>query len=80
VLWSEAEIIGKRDIQYALLKRRQTDAAAETILHQPIEGGFDLQAVISQAATHPGQRPAHGESGDLRMAMIALGVARQSVL
>lgn len=52
VLWSEAEFIGQQDIEDALLKRRQTDAAAETILHQPIEGGFDLQAVISQVAEH----------------------------
>ncbi|WP_235209287.1 sigma-54-dependent Fis family transcriptional regulator [Methylobacter sp. BBA5.1] len=52
VLWSEAEFIGQQDIEDALLKRRQTDAAAETILHQPIERGFDLQAVISEVAEH----------------------------
>jgi DNA-binding NtrC family response regulator len=52
VLWSEAEIISQQDIQDALLKRRQADAAAETILHQLIDKGFDLQTVISEVAEH----------------------------
>lgn len=80
VVWSDGTTISQEDIHEALLEAPSRSSPADNILNQSIQGGFDLQSVISKVAHHYLTRALKEANGNKSRAAELLGLGSYQTL